>query len=198
MTLVRPYKLPSPSAGLTIGIMGGSFDPPHTGHLHVIKTARERLGLDWVWAIPARGNPLKSTQTPFAARFGLTSSLLSAPRTRVTALEHDLDLTYTIDTLRTLKARAPLARFVWLMGADSLLTFDKWRGWNDIAELVPIAVISRPGAFPKAGLSRFAQHYRGARIPIHNARTLSRQAAPAWSLIKARHDPASSTALRAA
>jgi nicotinate-nucleotide adenylyltransferase len=189
----RP-RLPGPSAGLAIGILGGSFDPPHAGHAHVIDTARRALGLDWVWVLPAAGNPLKRTQTPFADRLAATARLLAGRRTRVASLEADLGLTYTIDTLRALKRLAPNARFVWIMGADNLAQMHRWKDWRAIARLVPIAIISRPGASPKAGLSRFARQFAAARVP---AGALRMRRAPAWTYITAPLDPASSTALRA-
>ena len=194
----HPPKLPGPSDGLSIGLIGGSFDPPHAGHVHVIRTAQTRIGLDWVWAIPARGNPLKETQTPFAKRMDLAREMFTGPRMRVTPLEQDLGLTYTVDVIAALQRRAPSARFVWIMGADSLQSFHRWRNWRQIAQMVPIAVISRPGAFPSAGLSRLAKTYAASRIPQGEAGALAYLEPPAWTLIKAPHDPHSSTAIRTA
>lgn len=190
----RSVRLPGPYRGLRIGVMGGSFDPPHSGHAHVIETGRKALGLDWVWVIPAAGNPLKRTQTAFAKRLDAARGRLSGPRTRVSALENDLGLTYTIDLLRALKRRAPDARFVWIMGGDNLNDFHRWRSWEAVARLVPIAVVSRPGASPKAGLSRFARRFAQQRVA--NPSALARRDAPAWTVIAAPYDPASSTALR--
>jgi len=190
------FRLPGPTRGLSIGVMGGTFDPPHSGHAHVIETARKRLGLDWVWVLPARGNPLKTTQTPFSARLALARDYLSGPRTRVSPMEEELGLTYTIDVLRTLKRLAPDARFVWLMGADNLANFHHWRDWRGIAALAPIAVVSRPGSFPHAGLSRFARQYAACRQTGDRNGALARARPPAWRLLQARLDPASSTELR--
>jgi nicotinate-nucleotide adenylyltransferase len=188
--------LPGPTRNLAIGLMGGSFDPPHSGHAHVIDTARKALGLDWVWVIPARGNPLKRTQTPFAQRHAAARDLLTAARTRVSTLEHDAGLTYTIDLIRFLKRRAPGARFVWIMGGDNLSQFHRWKAWDAIASEIPIAVVSRPGAFPKAGLSPFARCFAEARLPATAAATLASRPAPAWTYIAAPFNPQSSTALR--
>lgn len=198
MTATLPIHLPGPTDGLSIGLIGGSFDPPHSGHVHVIRTALSRVGLDWVWAIPARGNPLKKTQTPFAMRIELARGMFTGPRTRVTPLEYDMGLTYTVDVIATLQRRAPRARFVWVMGADSLQGFHHWRHWRELAHQIPIAAVSRPNAFPAAGLSPFARMFAGARVPQAEARRLPWLDAPAWTLIKAPHDPLSSTALRAA
>lgn len=190
-------QLPGPTSGLAIGVIGGSFDPAHSGHAHVIETARKALGLDWVWVIPARGNPLKRTQTPFAERLAGARTTLAGPRTRISTLEHDAGLTYTIDLIHYLRRRAPDARFVWIMGGDNLAQFSRWKAWDSVAREIPIAVVSRPGAFPRAGLSAFARRFANARLPAVGARSLPTRTAPAWVYLTAPFDPQSSTALRA-
>ena len=194
----RHVRLPGIAGDLAIGVMGGSFDPPHAGHAHVIETARRVLGLDRVWVFVAAGNPLKKTQTAFVDRLASAQRRLAGRRTSVSGLEAELGLRYTIDVLRRLKRSAPRARFVWIMGADNLRDFHRWRRWKEIAELAPIAVISRPGASPKAGLSRFARQFSAHRIPEAAARTLKTHRPPAWVYISAPLDDTSSTELRAA
>ncbi len=191
------FRLPSLAGAQAIGVMGGSFDPAHSGHAHVIEAARRALGLDCVWVFVAAGNPLKRTQTAFVDRLASAQRRLGGRRTIVSGLEHELGLTYTIDVLTRLKRRAPQARFVWIMGGDNLSQFHRWRRWKEIARLVPIAVVSRPGASPRAGLSRFAASFPGARIPEEAARTLSRRRPPAWVWISAPLNATSSTELRA-
>ncbi|MEZ5936711.1 MAG: nicotinate (nicotinamide) nucleotide adenylyltransferase [Hyphomonadaceae bacterium] len=195
-TLHLPIKLPGPTDGLAIGLVGGSFDPPHSGHLHLIETARKALGLDAVWVIPSPGNPLKSTQTPFSQRLAAAKALLGGPRVRVSDIEAQLGTRYSIDLVKALKRRAPRARFVWIMGADSLASFDQWKDWRTLARTLPVCVVSRPGASPKAGTSRFALMFAGSRIAPGLARTLSNRSAPAWTLLNAPYDATSSTALR--
>lgn len=200
MTRRRPpshLRFPSPPGDLAIGIMGGSFDPPHSGHAHVIETARRAAGLDRIWVLVAAGNPLKRTQTAFVDRLAAAQRRLAGPRTAVTGLEHQLGLRYTIDLLRRLKRSAPHARFVWIMGADNLRDFHKWKSWRQIAKLAPILVIARPGANPKAGLSRFARQFSESRLPQAAARTLATRKVPAWVYIAAPLDPVSSSEIRA-
>jgi nicotinate-nucleotide adenylyltransferase len=200
MTRRRPhphFRLPGPADSLAIGLMGGSFDPPHSGHAHVIETARRALGLDRIWVFVAAGNPLKKTQTAFVDRLAAARRRLSGRRTAVSALEAELGLVYTIDLLKRLKRRAPHARFVWIMGGDNLSQFHLWRRWREIARLVPIAVVARPGSNPRAGLSRFARSLPGARLTEDAARTLKEKRPPAWVYISAPFDRTSSTELRA-
>lgn len=177
--------------------MGGSFDPPHSGHAHVIETARRAAGLDRVWVLVAAGNPLKKTQTAFVDRLAAAQRRLSGRRTIVTGLENQLGLRYTIDLIRRLKRSAPGTRFVWIMGADNLRDFHKWKSWQAIAKLVPIVVIARPDANPRAGLSRFARQFAASRIPQSDARTLASRKPPAWVYIAAPLDPVSSSEIRA-
>ena len=199
MTRRRPARtrLPSPTGDLAIGIMGGSFDPPHSGHAHVIETARRAAGLDRVWVLVSPGNPLKKTQTALVDRLAAARHRLGSNTTHVSDLESRLGTRYTIHTLRRLKKLAPYARFVWIMGADNLRDFHGWKNWREIAALVPIIVIARPGANPKAGLSRFARQFAAHRLPQSAARTLSTHKARAWVYISAPLDPVSSTELRA-
>ena len=176
--------------------MGGSFDPAHSGHAHVIATAQRALNLDRVWVLVSPGNPLKKTQTALVDRLAATQRRLGNRRTIVSDLESRLGTRYTIHLLRRLKRLAPHARFVWIMGADNLRDFHRWRDWRHIANLVPIVVVSRPGANPKAGLSRFAQQFAQYRLPQAAASTLSRHTPPAWVYLTAPLDPISSTDLR--
>jgi nicotinate-nucleotide adenylyltransferase len=189
-------RLPSPPGDLAIGLMGGSFDPAHSGHAHVIATAQRALNLDRVWVLVSPGNPLKKTQTALVDRLAATQRRLGNRRTIVTDLESRLGTRYTIHLLRRLKRLAPHARFVWIMGADNLRDFHRWRDWRHIANLVPIVVVSRPGANPKAGLSRFAQQFAQHRLPQAAAGALARHKPPAWVYLTAPLDPISSTDLR--
>jgi nicotinate-nucleotide adenylyltransferase len=177
--------------------MGGSFDPAHSGHAHVIETARRAARLDRVWVLVSPGNPLKKTQTALVDRLAAARRRLGSRTTHVTEIESRLGTRYTIHTLRKLKRLAPNAHFVWIMGADNLRDLHRWKDWRAIARLVPIIVIARPGANPKAGLSRFARQFASHRLPQSASRTLARATAPAWVYISAPLDPVSSTELRA-
>ena len=190
--------LPGPTRGLRIGLFGGSFNPAHSGHLHVAETAMKRLQLDWVWWIVARGNPLKTAHGDFAERLASARAVAHHPRMLVTDIEARLGLTYTSDTLAAIVARAPEAHFVWLMGADNLAGFHHWQNWQGIAHTLPIAVIARPGVGAGARNSPFARRFAKSRIPSAAARTLATTPPPAWTYLTAPLDPSSSTALRAA
>jgi nicotinate-nucleotide adenylyltransferase len=144
---IRP---PGPAADhLRIGLLGGSFNPAHSGHLYVSETALRRLKLDSVWWLVSPGNPLKNEAglAPFAARLeGARAVAEHHPRIHVSGLEHRLGTRYTIDTITALERRFPEIRFVWLMGSDNLAQFSRWRRWQELARKIPIAVVQRPGS----------------------------------------------------
>ncbi len=184
-----------PGLGQRIGLFGGSFNPAHAGHMHVAATALERLELDWVWWIVARGNPLKSDHGDFAARLASAKAIADHPRMRVLDIEQRHELTYSIDTITRFQARNPTARFVWLMGGDNLAHFHKWKDWDTIAARVPIAVIARPGA--SLGASEFETRFANDRLSETDAATLPNRPAPVWTYLTGKMVDLSSTKIRA-
>jgi nicotinate-nucleotide adenylyltransferase len=189
-------------AGQSIGLFGGTFNPAHAGHLHVAECGLQRLNLDQIWWMVSPGNPLKTDQSPYGERVASVESLNLPPRMHINHMERDFGTRYTVDTLRRAKRRWPNTRFVFLMGADNLMQLPKWKGWREIMETVPIAVIARSGAKTsdtiKARLSQAARQYNYARIPESRAHTLANYEAPAWTYLTPPLNPLSSTAIRRA
>jgi nicotinate-nucleotide adenylyltransferase len=131
--------------GMTVGLFGGSFDPPHDGHSHVAESALQQLGLDRVIWLVSPQSPLKQEPAPIEKRLAQVRAFARGPRMIVSDAEARLGTRYTIDTLRALMKRFPHVRFVWIMGSDNLASFHRWGSWREIAKLVPIAVVPRPG-----------------------------------------------------
>lgn len=185
--------------GLRVGLFGGSFNPAHAGHAHVAETARERLGLDRVVWLVSPQNPLKSSRetAPLAHRLAGARALARGPGMIVSDLETHLGSQYTIDTLRALKARHRGVKFVWIMGADGLADFHRWRGWTQLMREAPVAVVARPGSALKSRFAPAARRFAGARIPAAAARRLADATPPAWTFLTAPLNHQSSTALRA-
>jgi nicotinate-nucleotide adenylyltransferase len=183
---------------MRVGLFGGSFNPAHEGHAHVAETALHRLNLDKVIWLVSPQNPLKSSSEtrPLAERLAGARKHARGNAMIVSDAETRLGSQYTIDTLRVLRARFPGVKFVWVMGADSLATFHRWRGWTQIMREVPVAVISRPWAALKSRTSPAARRFAWARKPASAAATLPDATAPAWVYLTGPLNFASSTAMR--
>ena len=191
-------RLPRHAGGMTIGLFGGSFNPPHAGHRLVTLTALKRLQLDRIWWIVTLGNPLKDSRQllPQADRMALCRAIMPEPRIDITGFEAGIGTRYTLDTLRYLKRRCPTVRFVWIMGADNMVQFNRWQGWRDIARLMPIAVVDRPNATLRATASRSAKVLAANRKPLSAATRLAFNPAPAWIFLHGPRSHVSSSALR--
>lgn len=194
--------VPPPAApGMRIGLYGGSFNPAHAGHLHVGATALRRLRLDRVWWLVTPGNPLKRglAIAPLDERCAQAAEIAGAdPRIAVTGFEAAIGARFTRDTLRWLARRRPGVRFVWIMGADSLASFHRWKGSAEIMALMPIAVIDRPGHTLSAPNARAARRFAASRIPETAAARLADRVPPAWIYLHGPRSDLSSTRIRAA
>jgi nicotinate-nucleotide adenylyltransferase len=196
--LMALARLPRHATGMTIGLFGGSFNPPHDGHRLVTLTALRRLGLSRIWWIVTPGNPLKNTRSlpPQAGRIAAARRLMPEPVVDITGFEAEIGTRYTLDTLRYLKRRCPGVRFVWIMGADNLVQFHRWQGWRAIAHLMPMAVVDRPGATLKAMASPAAKALARHRKPESGAPRLAHMKSPSWLFLHGPRSTLSSTALR--
>ena len=184
--------------GQTVGLLGGSFDPPHAGHVHITCEALKQFGLDAVWWVVSPGNPLKrGAPAPLSDRVRLAQALVTHPRVYVTDIEAQLGTRYTAQTLAALRGKYPKIRFVWLMGADNLAQLHHWQTWRDIMHAVPIGVLARPGDRLAALTSKAALTYRHARVKASSRHLLARLAAPAWCHVNIPMTSASSSAIRA-
>ena len=184
--------------GMRVGLFGGSFNPAHEGHAHVAETARKRLRLDRVIWLVSPQNPLKPTHETAALTRRVWNALRYAqgPSMIVSDAETRIGSRYTIDTLRVLKARYPGVCFVWIMGADSLASFHRWRGWTQIMRAAPVAVVARPWTALKSRSAPAARRFARARIPAAAAATLPCRQPPAWVYLTGPLNFTSSTALR--
>jgi nicotinate (nicotinamide) nucleotide adenylyltransferase/ribosome silencing factor RsfS/YbeB/iojap len=187
-------------SGRRIGLLGGSFNPAHGGHLHISRLALRRLALDAIWWLVSPQNPLKTAagMAPFAERLRQAGTVAAADRRiRATDIETRLGTAYTADTLQALRRRYPRTRFVWLMGGDNLAQLPYWKRWQDIFRTVPIAVFDRPGTSQRALAGIAARRFARARVPLSAARRLAARPPPAWAFLHARLDPRSATQIRA-
>jgi nicotinate-nucleotide adenylyltransferase len=191
-------KLPFAAPGQRIGLFGGSFDPPHQGHLTVSLMALRRLKLDAVWWLVTPGNPLKDhAPEQLGRRVSAARAMARHPKIHVTAIEATLKTRFTADTLAILSRRLPGVELVWLMGGDNLRQFHRWRDWRRISRLMPIAVYDRPGSTFTATAAPAAFALRGRRLREIDAARLPTRRTPAWIYLHGPRIALSSTELRA-
>lgn len=190
--------LPVAFPGMSVGLLGGSFDPAHEGHAHLTREALKRLGLERVWWLVSPGNPLKpNPPAPLAERIARAGQVMDDPRVVITDIEARIGTRYTAETLRRLQALYPGVRFVWLMGADNLAQLHRWQKWDWIMCNVPIAVFARPGTRLAARGSRAAEEYARYRVRAEDAQLLSAMRAPAWVFLDMPLNDISSSEIRA-
>jgi nicotinate-nucleotide adenylyltransferase len=191
--------LPPHAPGRRIGLFGGTFNPPHDGHRAVSLFALKKLKLDRIWWLVTPGNPLKdvSDLPDLATRLQAAEKLAHHPRIDVTGFEAVIGTQYSCDTLDYLLRECPGVRFVWIMGADNLKNFHRWKNWREIAALLPIAVVDRGGMNSSIAAGPAAQALARARLPEKAAPMLADRQPPAWIYLHGLKSPLSSTALRA-
>lgn len=188
-----------PPAGLRVGLLGGSFNPAHAGHVHISRLALKRLALDQVWWLVSPQNPLKPTagMAPLETRLATARAVAGDAGIRVGAVERELGTRYTADTLAALAHRFPGVRFVWLMGADILIQMPRWKRWRDVFRAVPIAVFARPSYSLRALSGPAARRFADARQRSSRAPDLAAMMPPAWVFLRIPLHPASASRIRA-
>lgn len=184
---------------IRVGLLGGSFNPAHDGHLHISREALKRLALDQVWWMVSPQNPLKASDgmAGFEQRLLAARKAARDPRIRVTDIERRMGTAQTARTLERLTGARPDHCFVWLMGADNLLQIHRWHRWHQIFMTVPVAVFARPSYDSRALAGVAAARFARSHLPERHARTLAGREAPAWVFMAIRRHAASATAIRA-
>ena len=190
--------IPLYTNGMRIGLLGGSFNPPHVAHRAISLFAIKRLKLDRVWWLVTPGNPLKDNGGlhDLNERSEAARKMANDPRIDVSCLESVIGTRYTVDTVSYLRRRSSGLRFVWIMGADNLAQFHRWQNWRRIASEVPIAVIDRPPQSFRALAAPAAQALARYRLPENLAGRLADQRPPAWIFLTGMKLNLSSTGLR--
>lgn len=182
-----------------VGLLGGSFNPAHAGHVHISRMALDKLGLDELWWLVSPQNPLKSAHgmAPLAQRLSTAKAVAKAEGRIVPSdVERELGTVYTVDTVAALQARHPDIDFVWIIGADNLKQMHRWRGWRTIFRTVPIAVFPRAPYSLRALSGRAAKRFNAWRIPETRARRLAAMKPPAWVFLRSPLHGESATRIR--
>jgi nicotinate-nucleotide adenylyltransferase len=193
------FRLPPFYPGMRVGLFGGTFDPPHAGHVEVSRVALRALNLDQVWWLVSPHNPLKPrAPADLGRRIEAARDIIRDPRIKVSGIEASLGTTYTAETLARLLPRLRGVDCVWMMGADNLASFHHWRAWRSIAAAIPIAVFNRPESALPALAAPAARSLWRFRHDPSDAAHLPGTRPPAWVFLPSPHVALSSTQLRAA
>jgi nicotinate-nucleotide adenylyltransferase len=186
--------------GIPTGLLGGSFNPAHDGHRSISLFAIDKLALKELWWLVSPGNPLKpnADMAPLPARLSSAQKRSRRSVIKATAIEREFGTRYTVDTLRKLIARYPKRRFIWVMGADNLAQFVRWRHWRKIALMMPIAVIARPGYNDDAITAPVMAWFRQFVRRPDQSRDWTLWSTPALVYLRFRPDQRSATAIRRA
>ena len=188
--------LPKVDRRQNIGLIGGSFDPPHEGHMHVAKWALRSLPLDKLWWVVSKRNPLKKqSTTDFKNRIKNTQKLVKQPKMLVTDLEAVFDTEFTVDFLSKVKSEYPKGNFIWIMGADGLNNFHEWKHWEKIFEMIPIAIFARPN-YSDFLTTVAGKKYSKSLLPENRSNQLMQCKAPAWAFFDIPLKNISSTEIR--
>ena len=184
--------------GQRIGLLGGSFNPAHDGHLHISNLALERLNLDCVWWLVSPQNPMKSTEgmASLDQRMEKARKVAGNRRIMVTDIERELGTQYTADTLPALQKKFSGGHFVWLMGADNLAQIEQWHEWKNIFMALPVAIFARPAYSKEAESAKAVSHFAPYRVSEDNALTLADMKPPAWTFLKTPLNSISATEIR--
>jgi nicotinate-nucleotide adenylyltransferase len=185
---------------LKIGLVGGSFNPAHDGHIHVALKARQQLGLDQIWWLVSPQNPLKSSlgMASHEKRVANARKLVTPyPFLRVIEPESGLPSNYTYNTLKYMIKTMPLSRLIWVMGADNLDQFARWHRYRDMIRLLPIAVVDRPSySFRAIATGRQLLGRRTKVTKMRNAIVTRSVSLPGWCFIVGQLNAASATEIR--
>ncbi|MAH84996.1 MAG: nicotinic acid mononucleotide adenylyltransferase [Rhodospirillaceae bacterium TMED8] len=187
-----------PHLGERIGILGGSFNPAHDGHIEVSLLALDKLALDKVWWMVSPQNPLKSPEgmETFQKRILLAERTAKGYPICVSTVEFEMGTQFTVDSLMELVARFPKTKFIWLMGADNLAQIHRWRDWSRIFHTLPIAVFARPTYAIQAERGKAARRFARYRVPAYRSKSLAEKKPPAWVVFKGPHNTQSATRIR--
>ena len=192
--------MPAMTQGQRVGLLGGSFNPAHEGHLHISTLALKLLKLDQLWWLVSPQNPLKPKlgMASLKDRIKVAKKIAASnPDIVVSDLENSLSTCHTVDTIEALKAEFPQVSFVWVMGADLLVQVPHWKRWRALFKMVPIAIFSRPAYSARALSGKAARRFKGARIARYRVGSLAKMRPPAWAYMRTRLNRQSATRIRA-
>ena len=180
-----------------IGLLGGSFDPPHKGHLYISLEAKKILKLDEIWWLVTPQNPLKINQpASYSERVKNCKILTKNKPIKIKEIEKKINSQFSYQTIKYLNNHYKYIKFVWLMGADNLINFHQWQNAHRIFNEIPIVVFRRYGYNQQALKSYVSNLYKNFRIKNKNIHIDNFNQLPARTIIQNKEIKISSTEIR--
>tara|TARA_Y100000590_G_scaffold364139_1_gene422238 strand:- start:1778 stop:2407 length:630 start_codon:yes stop_codon:yes gene_type:complete len=181
-----------------IGILGGSFNPAHDGHIEISNHAIKKFDLDFIWWVISPKNPLKTYDRlyDFNERLDKAKSIVHNNKIIVTEIEQKIGSQYTIGTINYLTKKHPNTKFIWIMGADNAKDFHLWKKWESILGMLPIAIIDRPRSSLDVTSSLFAIKHKKYRIDEADSQMVFKIKKPSWVYLHNKLNDSSSTKIR--
>ena len=180
-----------------IGLLGGSFDPPHKGHLYISIEAKKALMLDEVWWLVTPQNPLKISQPATYKERVINCKKITTNYTfKIKEIEKKIQSKFSYETINFLQNHYTNINFFWLMGADNLINFHKWQKWRDIFKDIPIVIFKRHGYNTKALNSIAAKTFSNYKVSKLVLNTKIIKSIPSWTWINNKEVKISSTEIR--
>ena len=166
----------------SVGLLGGTFDPVHDGHLRISLLALKHFNLDEIWWIVSLQNPLKMNQkiSHFDTRFNKAKKFVKNNKISVLEIEKKIKTPYSIDIINYLMLKNPKVQFVWLIGVDNLTRLHEWRNWKEIFYKLPIAIFDRPFYSLNIIKSKSIGFFKNKRIKKVNSDKLKFCKPPCW------------------
>ena len=181
----------------SIGLLGGSFDPPHKGHLYISIEAKKILQLDKIWWLVTPKNPLKiSRPATYEERIHNCKILTKKHPIEIKEIEKKIKSKYSLQTIIFLQNNYKDINFFWLMGADNLINFHRWQKWRDIFNSIPIVIFRRHGYNMSALKSISLKTFNNFRIPNKYINKTHFTSLPAWTWVDNKEINISSTKIR--
>ena len=180
-----------------IGLLGGSFDPPHKGHLYISLEAKKILKLDDIWWLVTPQNRLKVNRpASYSERIKNCKLIIKNQPIKIKEIEKKINSKFSYQTIKYLNKHYKNINFFWLMGAENLINFHKWQNADKIFNEIPIVVFRRYGYNNKALKSYTSNFYKNFRINNNNLHIKNFKELPAWTIIKNKEIRISSTEIR--
>jgi len=196
MSSIKRELLPISDSNIRVGLLGGSFNPAHSGHIHISLNAIELLNLDYVIWLVSPQNPLKyDMRDSLDRRMSYAKLIARNDKIIISDVEKFFHNTYTADTIRILQNIYPRIKFIWMMGADNMIQIHRWHNWRDIFDSLFVAVFDREEYANEVLASEAAKCYKMSNLSLNNFKK-NELSSGSWYFFRIHKSPLSSTVLR--